>query len=196
MKSNNATRHGHLCCCLAATVFASQNRFTLKSPNGFVSSEFRGYQTCGAWPRTKPMLGSRSFSANPVMIKACQKGHPKQRRCVPGRFGRRQKLNGRKRATPNHCIRSGCSRYCQIGRIHQEELKMIPGQQSGPFAEFIHDTASAAFKPVGGNANLCEEPVPHSHPVKAKVPSSRATWRADGRTRNAGAVAMGRNSFS
>ncbi len=68
-------RHGHLYCA-SRRVFTSQNRFTLKSPNGFVSSEFRGYQTCGSVAPSQTNAGIKVILANPVMIKACPKGVP------------------------------------------------------------------------------------------------------------------------
>ena len=64
MKRNNVriSVFAALCFCLVATVvFAAQDRFTLKSPNGIALSEFRGYETWESVARARPIVGSRSF---------------------------------------------------------------------------------------------------------------------------------------
>ena len=61
---------------LGSVALATQDRFTLKAPNGIAFSEFRGYEN---WPDvavSKTDDGIKVIAANPAMIEAYRAGVP------------------------------------------------------------------------------------------------------------------------
>jgi hypothetical protein len=158
-----------LCFCLVATVvFAAQDRFTLKSPNGIAFSEFRGYE---AWESVAPSQtgdGIKVILANPVMIKAYKKGIPNDGQAFP-EGSVVAKIEWSKTSNPESPYAVNVPGTVKSVAFIEKDSKRFPDTNGSGYAEFTSDTASAAFKPVGENAafakNLCHE---CRIPVKAK----------------------------
>jgi hypothetical protein len=163
MKRNNVriSVFAALLFCLAAMlVFAAQDRFTLKSPNGIAFSEFRGYET---WETVAPSQtdgGIKVILANPVMIKAYRKGIPKNGEAFP-EGSVVAKTAWSKESNPESPYPVNVPGPVESVSFIEKDSKRFPDTNGWGYAEFTYDKASATFKPVGDNAafakNLCHQ---------------------------------------
>jgi hypothetical protein len=147
-------------CAVATGLFGTEDRFTLKSPNGIAFSEFRGYE---AWESVAPSQtndGIKVILANPVMIKAYRKGVPNNGEAFPeGSIV--AKIEWSKESNPESPYPVNVPGAVKSVAFIEKDSKRFPDTNGWGYAEFTYDTASAAFKPVGENAsfakNLCHK---------------------------------------
>jgi hypothetical protein len=150
-----------ICFCLVATVvFAAQDRFTLKSPNGIAFSEFRGYETWESVAPSQTNEGIKVILANPVMIAAYKKGIPNNGEAFP-EGSVVAKIEWSKKSNPESPYPVNVPGTVKSVAFIEKDSKRFPETNGWGYAEFTYDAASAAFKPVGENAsfskNLCHQ---------------------------------------
>jgi hypothetical protein len=151
---------GLFSCLVATVVFAAQDRFTLKSPNGIAFSEFRGYETWASVAPSQTGDGIKVIVANPVMIKAYEKGIPKNGEAFP-EGSAVAKIEWSKVSNPESPYPVNVPGTVKTVAFIEKDSKRFPDTNGWGYAEFTYDKESATFKPVGENAsfakNLCHE---------------------------------------
>ena len=171
MKRNNV-RPGVLnalfVCLVATVIFAAQDRFTLKSPNGIRFSEFRGYET---WASVAPSQTDDSIKvivANPVMIEAYRKGIPNNGEAFP-EGSKVAKIEWSKVSNPESPYAVNVPGVVKTVAFIEKDSKRFPDTNGWGYAEFTYDKASAAFEPFGENASFAKTLCHECHvAVKAK----------------------------
>jgi hypothetical protein len=63
-------------CILISVVFAAQDKYTVKIPDGLAFSEFKGYEDWQTVAVSVTETSVKSILANPTMIKAYKEGSP------------------------------------------------------------------------------------------------------------------------
>lgn len=147
-------------CLAAAFVFAAQDRFTLKSPNGIAFSEFRGYETWESVAPSQTNDGIKVILANPVMIKAYKQGAPKSGDAFPD-GSVVAKIEWSKKSNPESPYPVNVPGVVKSVAFMEKDSKRFPDTNGWGYAEFTYDAESSAFKPVGENAsfakNVCHQ---------------------------------------
>jgi hypothetical protein len=172
MKGDNIVRTGAsaaLCLGVAATVvFAAQNRFTLKSPNGIAFSEFRGYEGWEAVAPSQTNDGIKVILANPVMIEAYKEGIPNNGEPFP-EGSAVAKIEWSKKANPESPYPVNVPGTVKSVAFIEKDSKRFPDTNGWGYAEFTYDAASASFKSAGENASFAKNVCHQCHSaVKAK----------------------------
>jgi hypothetical protein len=156
------------CCFVATVIFAAQDRFTLKSPNGIAFSEFRGYD---AWESVAPSQtdnGIKVILANPVMIGAYRKGIPDNGEAFPD-GSVVTKIEWSKKANPESPYPVNVPGAIKSISFIRKDSKRFPDTHGWGYAEFTYDTGTGAFKPVGEDAAFAKKLCHQCHvAVKAK----------------------------
>jgi Cytochrome P460 len=171
MKRNNVgtgLAAGMFSCLVATVVFAAQDRFTLKSPNGIAFSEFRGYETWESVAPSRTNDGIKVILANPVMIKAYKQGTPGHGGAFP-EGSAVAKIEWSKKSNPESPYPVNVPGTVKSVAFIEKDSKRFPDTNGWGYAEFTYDAASAAFKPVGENAAFAKNVCHQCHiAVKAK----------------------------
>ena len=155
---------------IASVVLAAQtqDRFTLKAPNGIAFSEFKGYETwqviapsqpddaggCGSSPAPgciKAILG------NPTMIRAYNDGIPANGKPVPdGAMMAKVEWAKKRHPAPPYAV-TVTGPLIEVGFMVKDS-KRFPGTNGWGYATFRHDPASDNWTPFGDSAafaNTC-----------------------------------------
>jgi hypothetical protein len=171
MKRNNVTISvfaASFFCVVATAVFAAQDRFTLKSPNGIAFSEFRGYETWESVAPSQTSDGIKVILANPAMIKAYRNGVPTNGDAFP-EGSAVAKIEWSKKGNPESPYPVNVPGTVKSVAFIEKDSKRFPETNGWGYAEFTYDAASAAFKPVGENAAFAKSLCHQCHiAVKAK----------------------------
>lgn len=169
MKRNQIRIFSTLCFCLVTTlIFAAQDRFTLKSPNGIAFSDFRGYQTWEVVAPSQTNDGIKVILANPVMIEAYRRGVPGNGEAFPDGSAV-AKIEWSKKANPESPYSVNVPGTVKSVAFIEKDSKRFPDTNGWGYAEFAYDAAPATFKPVGDNASFAKTLCHQCHnAVKAK----------------------------
>jgi Cytochrome P460 len=155
-------------CLVATAVFAAQDRFTLKSPNGIAFSEFRGYETWESVAPSQTNDGIKVIVANPVMIQAYKKGIPNNGDAFP-EGSMVAKIEWSKVSNPESPYPVNVPGVIKSIAFIEKNSKRFPDTNGWGYAKFDYDAASATFKPFGENASFGKNVCHQCHlAVKAK----------------------------
>ncbi len=162
---------------VANLVFAAQDRFTLKAPNGIAFSEFKGYDAWQVIAPSQPDNGGgcgstpagciKTILGNPVMIKAYGDGIPASGASVPD-GAVMAKIEWSKKMTsppPYGATVPGALRQVSF---MVKDSKRFPGTNGWGYATFNYDQALGDWKAFGNGpefVNTCH--ACHTH-VKAR----------------------------
>jgi hypothetical protein len=144
---------------IAGMLFAAEDRFTVRSPNGIAFSEFKGYEAwqliapsqpdnaggCGSSPAPgciKAILG------NPAMIKAYDDGFPANGKSVPD-GAVMAKVEWAK-----HSVKAPPYALTAPGKLQEvsfmvKDSKRFPATDGWGYATFKHDATSGEWKAFG-----------------------------------------------
>jgi hypothetical protein len=139
--------------------FASQDRFTLKTPNGIAFSEFKGYETwqmigssqpddaggCGSSPEPGCI---KSILGNPAMIKAYSQGIPFNGKPVPDGAAM-AKIEWRKHRDPALPYGVTVPGTLMEVAFMVKDSKRFPETNGWGYGTFRYDAAADTWKPFG-----------------------------------------------
>ena len=156
----------------------SQNRFTLKAPNGIAFSEFRGYDSwtvlAVSHPDDADGCGTsktgciKAIVANPVMVKAYSDGFPANGKTVPdgAMMAKIEWLNTRNAAAPYAVTIPG--EQTEVG-VMVKDSKRFKDTNGWGYATFQYDAATKTYKPATSDPTVMKTLCHACHTVGAKA---------------------------
>jgi hypothetical protein len=181
-------RHPHIrkLVVLAASVFVvsvvlaaqSQDRFTLKAPNGIAFSEFRGYDSWTVLAVSHPDDASgcgtsktgcvKAIVGNPVMVKAYSDGFPANGKPVPdgAMMAKIEWLNARNPAAPYAVTVPG--EQAEVGVMVKDSTRFKDTNGWG-YATFQYDAATKTYKPATSDPTVMKTLCHACHTAGAKA---------------------------
>ncbi|HKV26603.1 MAG TPA: cytochrome P460 family protein [Candidatus Acidoferrum sp.] len=131
---------------MGGTMFAHQDRYTLKVPDGLAFSEFRGYDT---WQDVAPSAteGSiKSILANPMMINAYKQGVPANGKSFPD-GSKIVKIEWVKQKNPQSPYFVEVPNTLKSLAFIEKDSKRFPDTHGWAYAKWDYEPASGTFKP-------------------------------------------------
>jgi Cytochrome P460 len=141
------TVFGALFLCLAAAlVFAAQDKYTLRVPNGLAFSDFRGYENWQvvAVSQTEDLL--KVMVANPTMIDAYRAGVPGNGKPFP-EGSKIAKIEWKPKKSTEAPFSVRIPDTLQDIFFIEKDSKRFPGTKGWAYAVFDYNPASDTFKP-------------------------------------------------
>ena len=123
-------------CLLATVVFAAQDLFTLKSPNGIAFSEVRRLRDLGDVAPSQTNDGIKVILANPVMIKAHKQGVPNNGEALP-EGSVVAKIEWSKKSNPESPYPVNVPGAVKSVAFIEKDSKRCPDTNGWGYAEFI-----------------------------------------------------------
>ncbi len=134
-------------------VFAAQDRFTLKAPNGVAFSEFRGYETRQDVAVSQTEDGLKVILGNAVMISAYKEGIPGHGKPFPeGSAIVKIEWSKRKNPTSPYFVMEPDT--LRSVSFIQKDYKRFSEMSGWGYAQFLYDAASDTFKPYGSDSSF------------------------------------------
>ena len=156
----------------------SQDRFTLKSPNGIALSEFRGYDSWTMLAVSHPDDASgcgtsktgciKGIVANPVMVKVYSNGFPANGKPVPdgAMMAKIEWANVRNPAAPYAVTVPG--EQTEVG-VMVKDSKRFKDTNGWGYATFQYDAATKTYKPATSDPTVMKTLCHACHTVGAKA---------------------------
>src|SRR5262245_14327015 len=156
----------------------SQDRFTLKAPNGIAFSEFKGYDS---WPvlavsqpddaggcGTSKTGCIKAIVANAVMVKAYSDGFPANGKLVPdgAMMAKIEWVNTRNPASPYAVTVPG--EQTEVG-LMVKDSKRFKDTNGWGYATFQYDAATKAYKPATSDPAVMKTLCHACHTAGAKA---------------------------
>lgn len=133
---------------LGSVALATQDRFTLKAPNGIAFSEFRGYEN---WPDvavSKTDDGIKVIAANPAMIEAYRAGVPGNGKPFPD-GAKIVKVEWSQKKNPESPFSVVVPDTLKSVEFIEKDAKRFPQTNGWGYAQFLYDAASDTFTELG-----------------------------------------------
>jgi hypothetical protein len=133
--------------CLVATgVFAAQDKYTLRVPDGLAFSDFRGYENWQvvAVSQTEDLL--KVMVANPTMIDAFRAGVPGNGKAFP-EGSKIAKIEWKPKKSTEAPFSVRIPDTLQDVFLIEKDSKRFPGTKGWAYAVFDYNPASDTFKP-------------------------------------------------
>ena len=146
-KSTRAIVFGGLFLSVVATVvFAAQDKYALRVPNGLAFSEFRGYENWQvvAVSQTEDLL--KVMVANPTMIDAYRAGVPGNGKPFP-EGSKIAKIEWKPKKNTESPFSVRIPDTLQDIFLIEKDSKRFPGTKGWAYAVFDYNPASETFKP-------------------------------------------------
>src|SRR5271165_289567 len=133
---------------LGGRVFAAQDKYTLRVPDGLAFSDFRGYENWQvvAVSQTEELL--KVMVANPVMIEAYRAGVPGNGKPFPD-GSKIAKIEWRPKKSAEAPFSVNIPDTQKDVDFIVKDTKRFPDTHGWAYAEFAYDAASDRFKPSG-----------------------------------------------
>jgi hypothetical protein len=131
---------------LATVVFAAQDKYTLRVPNGLAFSDFRGYENWQvvAVSQTEDLL--KVMVANPTMIDAYRAGVPGNGKPFP-EGSKIAKIEWKPKKSTEAPFSVRVPDTLQDIFLIEKDSKRFPGTKGWAYAVFDYNPASDSFKP-------------------------------------------------
>jgi hypothetical protein len=136
---------------LVALALAAQDKNTVKVPNGLGFSEFRGYES---WQYVAPSVTDdriKIIGANPVMVAAYKAGIPANGKPFPD-GAVLTKIQWLKKPSAEFPTKATVPGDLKEVEFMLKDSKRFPDSHGWGYAEFLYDTASGTFTPLGTGA--------------------------------------------
>ena len=139
---------------LGTLVFAAQDKYTLRVPNGLAFSDFRGYENWQvvAVSQTDDLL--KVMVANPAMIDAYRAGVPGNGMPFPD-GSKIAKIERKPKKNTEAPFSVRVPDTLQDVFFIEKDSKRFPGTKGWAYAAFDYDPASDTFKPNPTGAVTC-----------------------------------------
>ena len=133
---------------LISIAFATQDKYTIKAPNGVGFSEFRGYESWETVAVSVTDEGMNAILGNPAMIKAYQDGIADNGKPFP-EGAMIAKIEWRKKKNPLSPYSVDVPDTLRRVSFIEKDSKRFPDSSGWGYAQFLYDTSSNTFKPFG-----------------------------------------------
>jgi Cytochrome P460 len=146
-KSIRATVFAALFLSLVATVvFAAQDKYTLRVPNGLAFSDFRGYEDWQVVAVSQTEYLLKVMVANPTMIDAYRAGVPGNGKPFP-EGSKIAKIEWKPKKSTEAPFSVRIPDTLQDIFLIEKDSKRFPGTKGWAYAVFDYNPASDTFKP-------------------------------------------------
>jgi hypothetical protein len=131
---------------IGLTLFAQQDKYTLKVPDGLAFSDFKGYDTWEDVAVSETEGSVKAILANPTMIKAYREGVPENGKPFP-EGSKTVKIEWiKKKNTASPYFVEVPDTLKSVSFI-EKDSKRFPNTHGWAYAQFEYDPASKTFKP-------------------------------------------------
>jgi hypothetical protein len=139
---------------IGARIFAAQDKYTVRVPNGLAFSDFRGYENWQvvAVSQTEDLL--KVEVANPTMIDAYRAGVPGNGKPFPD-GSRVAKIEWKPKKSTEAPFSVRVPDTLQDVFFIEKDSRKFPGTKGWAYAAFDYDPASDSFKPDATGAVTC-----------------------------------------
>jgi hypothetical protein len=131
---------------IGLTLWAQQDRYTLKVPDGLAFSEFKGYDTWQDVAVSETEGSVKAILGNPTMIRAYQEGIPDNGKPFP-EGSKIVKIEWIKKKNPVSPYFVEVPDTLKSLSFIEKDSKRFPNTHGWAFAQFDYETASRTFKP-------------------------------------------------
>jgi len=131
---------------LAGSVFAAQDKYTVRVPNGLVFSDFRGYENWQAVAVSQTDALLKVMVANPIMIDAYRAGIPGNGKPFPD-GSKIAKIEWRPKKSTEAPFSVRIPDTLQDVFFIEKNSKRFPDTKGWAYAAFDYDPSSDTFKP-------------------------------------------------
>ncbi len=140
-----------LLAALGSIGLAAQDKYTVKVPNGFALSEFRGYETWQDVAVSQTENSLKVIVANTAMIGAYREGIPGNGKHFPeGSKIVKIEWSAKKNTESPYFVMVPDT--LKTVSVIEKDTKRFPDTSGWAYAQFVYDAASDTFKPSGSDA--------------------------------------------
>ena len=138
---------------IANAVFAEQDRFSLKAPDGIAFSDFRGYDQWQDVAVSATDTGIKAILGNPAMIRAYREGVPDNGKPFPD-GSVIVKIEWNKAKNPVSPYSVDVPTTLKSVSFIEKNSKRFPDTRGWGYAQFLYDASSRTFKPYGNDSSF------------------------------------------
>jgi len=138
---------------IVGAVFAEQDRYSLKAPDGIAFSEFRGYDQWQDVAVSATDTGIKAILGNPTMIRAYKQGIPDNGKLFPD-GSVIVKIEWNKAKNPASPYSVDVPTTLKSVSFIEKNSKRFPETSGWGYAQFLYDTSSRTFKPYGNDSSF------------------------------------------
>ena len=131
---------------IGPTVWAQQDRYTLKVPDGLAFSEFKGYDAWQAIAVSETKTSVKAILGNPTMIEAYKSGVPENGQLFP-EGSKTVKIEWLKKQNPESPYFVEVPDVLKSLSFIEKDSKRFPSTHGWAYAKFEYDPGSKTFKP-------------------------------------------------
>ena len=131
---------------VSGVAIASQDKYTVKVPNGLSFSDFRGYEDWKNVAVSQTQTNLKEISANDVMMEAYRKGLPADGKLFPD-GSKIVKIEWFFKKNPTSPYFVQVPDTLKAVDLIEKDTKRFPDTHGWAYAEFAYDAASDTFKP-------------------------------------------------
>ena len=138
---------------IVCTVFAEQDRYSLKAPDGIALSEFRGYDQWQDVAVSATDTGIKAILGNSTMIRAYREGVPGNGKPFPD-GSVIVKIEWNKAKNPVSPYTVDVPTTLKSVSFIEKNSKRFPDTSGWGYAQFLYDAPSRTFKPYGNDSSF------------------------------------------
>jgi len=138
---------------ILGAVFAEQDQYSLKAPDGIAFSEFRGYHQWQDVAVSATDTGIKVILANSTMIRAYKEGIPDNGKPFPD-GSVIVKIEWNKAKNPVSPYSVDVPTTLKSVSFIEKNSKRFPETSGWGYAQFLYDTSSRTFKPYGSDSSF------------------------------------------
>jgi hypothetical protein len=133
-------------CILISVVFAAQDKYTVKIPDGLAFSEFKGYEDWQSVAVSVTETSVKSILANPAMIKAYKEGIPANDKPFPegSKIVKIEWIKEKNAVSPYFVE---IPQTLKTVSFIEKDSKRFPDTHGWAYGQFAYDANSDTFKP-------------------------------------------------
>jgi hypothetical protein len=136
---------------VGSMALTTQDKYTLKVPNGLAYSEFRGYESWKDVAVSQTETSLKVIAANDVMIDAYRQGIPGNHKLFPEgtKIVKIEWLSKKNAESPYFVMVPDTLKSVSF---IEKDTKRFPDTHGWAYAQFLYDAASDTFTPNGNDA--------------------------------------------
>ncbi len=131
---------------IGLTLFAQQDRYTLRVPDGLAFSEFEGYDTWQTIAVSETETSVKAILGNRIMIEAYKEGVPDNGKRFP-EGSKTVKIEWLKKKNPESPYFVEVPDVLKSLAFIEKDSKRFPNTHGWAYAKFDYDPGSKTFKP-------------------------------------------------
>lgn len=138
---------------LAGAQSASQDKYSLKSPNGIAFSQFKGYEDWQTVSVSRTEKDIKVILGNPAMIAAYKSGIPGNGKPFPDGV-KIVKVEWTKAANPVSPYAVEIPQTLDVVAFIEKDSKRFPDSSGWGYAQLNYDAPTNSYKPYGNDAKF------------------------------------------